>query len=253
LYLLPFAAPLIAMTVAEIFLKNSRPLIHLLPFIGATCLQATWGSLRGWSADRFDVMIALGIGAVGSSLFLLLRPWWQERRRFAGIRFTGLGVGVNVAVVALTIALLPRHFLNVSPTDLSVQPHTVDLCNLLQSLRQPQYQLFVWGWQTRIYPATMMVPASQFVSVQHVVHDIARRQIVPEKVAATSEMRQLILELSRNRPRFIMDASRHTYSVGDPKMYELKRSPLVESLLDRNYVLMAECGDYSLYELKQGQ
>ena len=66
-------------------------------------------------------------------------------------------------------------------------------------------------------------------------------------IPATREMHQLLAELNANRPRFVVDASRRTYSLSDPRIYDLHRHSKMHSWVHENYKLQGKFDDFLLY------
>lgn len=248
LYLLPFGVPLIAMTASEILQNKSRAFAQMLPFMAVTLAQGLWGSIRGISADHYDGAIVLALAGCASAICYVTACCWPGIVDRLAIRSNCLSMGVAVAVMSLSAISLQRQIFRHPPTgDMAVQSHTVELVSVLEERKRAGDQIFVWGWQTRLYPASKMVPASQFVSVARVVHDFAKGQLLPDIVEPSPEMKHLILELERNRPRFIVDASRRSNTLSDIRIYQIGRHRDFSAFLDTHYDNSGSHGDYTLY------
>ncbi len=247
LYLLPFALPMIAIAVVDIVARDVRANVFSAIFLIAVVTQSLWGTSRGVWADSKDVAIAIGCSLIACAVhWVTVRSmgrmqrilWWCESTR---------QFGVSAFFLSMIVLLGHRQFLNISSTDLAITEHTASLCESMERLRQTGDEIFVWGWQTRIYPASRMVPASQFVSAARVVHDFSKNQYFPELIPATPEMNELLGDLAANRPRFFVDASRRTYSLSDPRIYDLKRHAEMQQWVLENYRIEGQFGDFVLF------
>jgi len=247
LYLLPFAVPMIAIAAAEIVERGTLVSLSALPFLALAVTQAIWGGLRGVSEDSRDVSVALALSLLAFMIHRVVIWRSGETWLFHRGLMKGREIAVSVFFISLMVSLGHRQFLSIPTTDLAVSEHTSSLCQSLDALRREGDQIFVWGWQTRIYPASRMVPASQYVSTARVVHDFSKNQRFPEMIPATAEMHQMLRELNENRPRFVVDASLRTYSLSDPGIYELKRHQEMHLWLHDNYRLAGQFDDYRLF------
>jgi hypothetical protein len=247
LFLLPLAVPMITMAVVDALDRKGRGAVLGCSFLLLSLTQSVWGVFRGVSADCRDVAVALGCSFVVFAVYGCVSRLAKKVPVFLHGLSSGRGLIITTFFVSLAILLGHRQFLSIPASDLAVTGHTASLCRAMDALRQDGDEIFVWGWQTRIYPATRMVPASQFVSTARVVRDFSRNQYLPELIPATSEMHQLLKELDANRPRFLVDASRRTYSLSDPRIYDMKRHSEMQRWVKSNYQIEGSFDDFVLY------
>ncbi|HXV77350.1 MAG TPA: glycosyltransferase family 39 protein [Candidatus Polarisedimenticolaceae bacterium] len=112
-------------------------------------------------------------------------------------------------------------------------------------------RLYVWGWAPEIYSLTRLTPSSQFVVSMYLVDD-TRPEPTDSAIDRRYE-RMLMEELRSTPPRFIVDASRRSWTMvesGDPWLYDLDRYPGFElsGYLDRHYRAVGRFDGCVLYE-----
>jgi 4-amino-4-deoxy-L-arabinose transferase-like glycosyltransferase len=166
-----------------------------------------------WPASLVIVLYtATGAGIL---LFGLLRP----RLRFPLAATALICLEVGLVVVQGQVQETPRSL-----------PHHrqgfPELVSYLDHAGRPGDRLFVWGWAPEIYSLARMEAASQYVICSFMVNDIVPVQTEPrlnEELAA-----KLMRELRERKPRFIVDASRRSWTMlasRDPWIYDLELYP----------------------------
>jgi hypothetical protein len=116
---------------------------------------------------------------------------------------------------------------------------------------EPTDRLFVWGWAPEVYSLTRLTPASQFVISMYLVND-TRPQSTTSAIDPGYE-KLLLDELDAVEPRFIVDASSHSWTMvasGDPWLYTLERYPdfALNRYLARHYRTVGRFDESVLYE-----
>jgi len=163
-------------------------------------------------------------------------------------------VGALLALEALGLIAAVQ----LGPPPRSLPFHAVgfdDLVRTIDARRAPDDRLFVWGWAPEIYSLTRMEAASSFSITQYVVGDYraqhAEPRLDPYYAAA------LLDDLAARPPRFIVDASRRSWTMaadGQPTLYRLEQYPdfgLVR-LLHERYTSLGRYDDCELYALAPG-
>jgi hypothetical protein len=154
-----------------------------------------------------------------------------------------------VFTVALSLGIAARATLPmIFADDLSLSNGGASIAAHLNRVSEKNDKLFVWGWQPRVYVATKLIPASQFVSASTVVYDFSHSQAVPDTFTPSPEMHQLLRELSAAKPRFFVDASDRSYVLSSDCVYEIERHPLLYEFLQTGYVYRGSFDGYRLYE-----
>jgi 4-amino-4-deoxy-L-arabinose transferase-like glycosyltransferase len=116
-------------------------------------------------------------------------------------------------------------------------------------------RLFVWGWAPEIYSLTRLTPGSQFTISMYLVNDTRSDPQLAE-IDPRYE-RRLMRELHATQPRFIVDASRRSWTMalsGEPWLYDLTRYPEFElnRYLNRHYRPVARHDGCVVYERRGG-
>jgi len=157
------------------------------------------------------------------------------------------------ALICLEVALVTVQG-QVQETPRSLPHHRqgfAALVNYLDRAGRAGDRLFVWGWAPEIYSLSRMTAASQFNVCHYIVNDdiaVRKEPRLNEELAA-----QLLLELREQKPRFIVDASRRSWTLQasrDPWLYDLGLYPefgLVR-LLRTEYRLAGVFDDCPVYE-----
>jgi hypothetical protein len=123
----------------------------------------------------------------------------------------------------------------------------------LQQNAGPEDRLFVWGWLPEIYSLTRLEAASHLTVTQFVVNDaLAERQ---RPVINPEFADYLMRDLRARKPRFIVDASRRSWTMldsGDPWIYDLQLYPEFEmvEMLRLEYEPVGEFDGCRVYRLR---
>jgi len=116
----------------------------------------------------------------------------------------------------------------------------------LKRQAQPDDRIYVWGWRPEIYPYSRLEAATRFGTASYVMLDASRE--TPDGPAYLETMSHLLMSDLRERPpRFVVDASRCSQTMGRPDVYMLERYPPLADLLKHHYERVATADDCDVY------
>ncbi len=233
------------------------PVAVLLGLAVGLLVAGTPSRLRVFAAGSLAALLAIdrAIGWTGALSLaawvsivaaLLLAVFALSRPRTRLPLTLGVWIGVEVVFVGLaTIGLL-------HPPSAPDPDHRYrEISAALYQRSHPGDRLFVWGWAPEIYSLTQLTPASQFTVSTYLVDDTG-----PSTEASFIDPgyeRLLMDELRVATPRFVVDASRRSWTMaraGDASAYDLERYPAFElnRYLERHYHAVGAFGGCVLYE-----
>jgi len=186
------------------------------------------------------VIVLYVLAGAGILVFALPRPRLRLPLAAAGLICLEVALVTVQGQVLETPRSLPHHRQGFGALE-----------HYLDGAARPADRLFVWGWAPEIYSVTRLEAATQFSVCQYFVNDTAPVQGRPrlDEDLATKLMR----ELAERRPRFIVDASRRSWTMQgsrEPWIYDLRLYPefgLVR-LLETEYRLAGVFDDCPVYE-----
>jgi hypothetical protein len=224
LYMMPPVAALFGLA-ANLFIGASREssairlcgLLFVILLVGSRLAEvgaAGVGALAAdWTRQAFPLLYLLA----GALLIGFIA--WRPRRNVPAAVVMLLcleAVGLVIGSLALTNPpSFPYH-----------RDRLGALAARMELLRRPGDRLFVWGWLPELYSLTRLEPASHFSITQYVVNDYQAVQAEPELDDYFAN--QLMRDLERRPPRFIVDAWRRSWTMernGDPARYRLDLYP----------------------------
>lgn len=119
-----------------------------------------------------------------------------------------------------------------------------DAAGWLRDRARPDDRLFVWGKRPHLYVYSGLVPATRFVTCTFLSGLVPWERVAPHEdttrwiVPGAWDL--LLEDLERERPRFIVDASKdHLFGDG---AYAVDRFPRLKSFLDAGYVVAYDVG-----------
>ncbi|MFC1740447.1 hypothetical protein ACFL0N_03070 [Pseudomonadota bacterium] len=235
LLMLPFGIPLTIITIESLASEREGTAFLFKMFILVTiAIHALWSAMRGVD-NQFISFIALLISVVITSV-----AYYNRDKSLNGWLFHSFCL--MYCMVFGTLLLHEYHEFN--PSKSTVQAEMQNVVATISGQSRPTDELFVWGWKPRLYVATGLIPATQYVSVAELVQDLNKSSKAEGKSAA---MHQLISQLKLNQPKFLIDASRQSYTHSTKEIYSLSNYTQVHSFIMANYVLEGEYDDFFLY------
>lgn len=171
------------------------------------------------------------------TVFCLAASWQDER-----LRTLVLGAAPSASCVPLLLGLLP-----VLPPYYPTERQFTEIAAEIRRVAGPEDRLFVWGWQPIIYASTRLEPATRFCTCRVIALDFtaaAELQGIHDFALA-----ELVRDLERAPPRFIVDASGATVSMKPyANLYALERFAEFEKFLQTHYSAIATKDKCVLYE-----
>lgn len=193
--------------------------------------------LELWPSSSLS--ISFGVVFLGLMVFWLLAP----RQRLSLVLS-----GWILLQVALLLAQTQK---SLAPNSLPYHPGGfAALSAEIDRLDSDDDRLFVWGWLPELYSLTRLPAASHLSICQYVVGDYTPRPAPPALREPFAAM--LMRDLEHRPPRFIVDASRRSWTMvehNDPRLYSLRLYPELglTDALERDYRLQGRFDGCDLY------
>lgn len=152
----------------------------------------------------------------------------------AGRLLVGYGVGI-VLIHLAAAAWLGSRRTSVNP---ETRPVFAAVANRLRAdACYPGARLFVWGYAPTFYTASDLLPASRFLYVDNTLvgHVSGHRGLRPDLIR-TDHWDQLMFDLERHRPAFILDAEKARLSRWSVSMAQ---HPRIRSFVQSRYDVLA--------------
>ena len=194
--------------------------------------RAAWPASAPYFLYALVGLVIVGVG--------LIRPW-----RRAG----ALLVALLLLETAMVVVQEQRRAV---PPSFRFHPDAfAELADKVHADAGPHDRIFVWGWIPEIYSATRLEPATHMTITEYIVEDY---YVIPRGPTINRPLAELLMDdLRRHRPRFIVDATRRSWTMvagGDPWLYRLDQYPEFElvRMLREEYRHVGRYSDCELYE-----
>lgn len=196
------------------------------------------GSYEVFQTDIHDLVAGASLVVLVIGYVVARRRAWKES---FGVERLAWVVAWSQIVAGMACMVIVTLLLPISQGRLL--PGTA---NYLLQAKRPGDSLFVWGWLPELYSQSKMEPASRFTTCASVMNDLQPDASKCRLVPRWSD--ELMRDLERKKPRFIVDAWRRSYSMSQPWIYQLQLNPVLANYIGLNYRYLGNIEGCDIYE-----